>query len=64
MRQNLRLQLPYDPDVDIWPYYSIMRVSPVILDDFLLVILTVPLVDQSFKWIYIKCIIFLPYILN
>ena len=38
MRQNPRLQLPYDlpydPDVDIW------------------------------SWIYIKCIIFLPYILN
>ena len=49
MRQNPRLQLPYDPDVDIWSYYSIMRVSPVILDDFLLVILTVPLVDQSLQ---------------
>ena len=49
MRQNPRLQLPYDPDVDIWSYYSIMRVSPIILDDFLLVILTVPLVDQSLQ---------------
>ena len=49
MRQNLRLQLPYDPDIDIWSYYSIMRVSPVILDDFLLVILTAPLVDQSLQ---------------
>ena len=49
MRQNPRLQLPYDPDVDIWSYYSIMRVSPVILDDFLLVILTVPFVDQSLQ---------------
>ena len=26
-----------------------MRVSPIILDDFLLVILTVPLVDQSLQ---------------
>ena len=49
MRQNPRSQLPYDPDVDIWSYYSIMRVSPVILDNFLLVILTVPLVDQSLQ---------------
>ena len=65
MRQNPRLQLPYDPDVDIWSYYSIMRVSPVILDDFLLITLTVPLVDQLLQMdIYIKCIIFLPCILN
>ena len=49
MRQNPRLELPYDPDEDIWSYYSIMRVSPIILDDFLLVILTVPLVDQSLQ---------------
>ena len=35
MRQNPRLELPYDPDEDIWSYYSIMRVSPIILDDFL-----------------------------
>ena len=49
MKQNPRLELPYDPDEDIWSYYSIMRVSPIILDDFLLVILTVPLVDQSLQ---------------
>ena len=30
-----RLELPYDPDQDIWSYYSIMRVSPIIMDDFL-----------------------------
>ena len=47
MRQNPRL--PYDLDEDIWSYYSIMRMSPIILDDFLLVILTVPLVDQSLQ---------------
>ena len=49
MRQNPRLALPYDPDQDIWSYYSIMRVSPIIMDDFLLLILTVPLVDQSLQ---------------
>ena len=49
MRQNPRLELPYDPDEDIWSYYSIMRVSPIILDDFPLVILKVPLVDQSLQ---------------
>ena len=49
MRQNPRLELPYDPDQDIWSYYSIMRVSPIIMEDFLLVILTVPLVDKSLQ---------------
>ena len=44
MRQN-----PFDPDQDIWSYYSIMRVRPIIMDDFLLLILTVPLVDQSLQ---------------
>ena len=33
MRQNPRLELPYDPDEDIWSYYSIMRVSPIIQMD-------------------------------
>ena len=46
MKQNPRLELPYHPDKDIWSYYSIMRVSPVIMDDFLLIILTVPLMDK------------------
>ena len=49
MEQNPRLTLPYDPDQDIWSYYSIMRVSPIIMDDFLLLILTVPLVDKSLQ---------------
>ena len=49
MEQNPRLTLPYDPDQDIWSYYSIMRVSPIIMDDFLLLILRVPLVDKSLQ---------------
>ena len=49
MKQNPRLILPYDPDQDLWSYYSIMRVSPIIMDDFLLLILTVPLVDKSLQ---------------
>ena len=49
MKQNPRLELPYHPDIDIWSYYSIMRVSPIIMDDFLLIILTVPLMDKSLQ---------------
>ena len=49
MKQNPRLELPYDPDQDIWSDYSIMRLSPVIMEDFLLLILTVLLVDKSLR---------------
>ena len=64
MRQNPRLALPYDPDQDIWSYYNIMRVSPIIMDDFLLLILTVPLVDQSLQMDLYKFTIYLLYILS
>ena len=47
MKRNPRLTLPEDPNVNIWNYYSIMKVTPVIMDNFLLVILTIPLADQS-----------------
>ena len=30
-------------------YYSIMRISPVVMDDLLLIILTIPLIDQSLQ---------------
>ena len=41
MRTNPRLEIPDDPDRNIWAYISIMKVTPVIMDDFLLVILTI-----------------------
>ena len=43
MKRNPRLTLPEDPNVNIWNYYSIMKVTPIIMDNFLLVILTIPL---------------------
>ena len=30
-------------------YYSIMKVTPIVMDDFLLIILTMPLTDQSLE---------------
>ena len=47
MRRNPRLQLPEDPNVNIWNYYPIMKITLVVMDDFLLIILTIPLTDQS-----------------
>ena len=49
MRRNPRLQLPEDPNVNIWNYYPIMKITPIVMDDFLLIILTIPLTDQSLE---------------
>ena len=34
MKRNPRLQLPEDPNFNIWNYYSIMKISPIVMDDF------------------------------
>ena len=47
MKRNPRLQLPEDPDRNIWTYYSIMRITPIVMENFLLVVLTVPIIDTS-----------------
>ena len=49
MKRNPRLQLPEDPNINIWNYYSIMKVTSIVMDDFLLIILTIPLTDQSLE---------------
>ena len=49
IRTNPGLELPDDPDRNIWTYCSIMRVTPILLDDFLLVILTLPLINRSLQ---------------
>ena len=46
MKRNPRLTLPEDPNINIWNYYSIMKVTPIIMENFLLVILAIPLADQ------------------
>ena len=33
--------------MNIWNYYTIMKITPIIMENFLLVILTIPLADQS-----------------
>ena len=47
MKRNPQLSLPEDPNINIWNYYSTMKVTPIIMENFLLVILTIPLADQS-----------------
>ena len=47
MRENPRLELPYDPDDEIWEYYEIMKITPVIVDDLMVILLTIPITDKS-----------------
>ena len=47
MNRNPRLKLPEDPNLNIWNYYTIMKITPIVMDDFLLILLTIPLTDQS-----------------
>ena len=49
MKRNPRLRLPEDPNINIWNYYTIMKITPIVMDDFLLIILTIPLTDQSLE---------------
>ena len=46
---NPRLRLPYDSKTDIWRFYDILRITPVVLDKLLVILLTIPLTDQSLE---------------
>ena len=39
--------LSEDPSQNIWTYYNIIKVTPIMMDDYLMVILTIPLIDSS-----------------
>ena len=47
IKSNARLKLHEDPETNIWSYYGTIKLTPVVLQDYLMLILTVPLVDQS-----------------
>ena len=49
MNRNPRLKLPEDPNLNISNYYTIMKITPIVMDDFLLILLTIPLTDQSLE---------------
>ena len=49
IKSNARLRLSEDPKTNIWAYYSNVKLTPIILQDYLMLILTVPLVDQSLQ---------------
>ena len=47
MKSNARLKLCEDPETNIWSYCGTVKLTPIVLQDYLMLILTVPLVDQS-----------------
>ena len=42
-----RLKLCKDPETNIWSYYGTIKLTPVVLEDYLMLIITAPLIDQS-----------------
>ena len=47
IRSNARLMLSEDPTQNIRTYYNIIKVTPIVMDNYLMVILTIPLIDSS-----------------
>ena len=47
IKSHARLKLCEDPEMNIWSYYGTIKLTPIVLEDYLMLILTVPLVDQS-----------------
>ena len=47
IKSNARLKLCEDPETNIWSYYGTLKLTPIVLQDYLMLILTVPSVDQS-----------------
>ena len=44
IKSNVKLRLC---ETNIWPYYETVKLTPIVLQDYLMLILTIPLVDQS-----------------
>ena len=50
LRPNMWLRLPYDPEgTGIWKYYDNIRVYPVLTDNMLVILLTIPILDTTLE---------------
>ena len=47
IKSHTRLKLCEDPETNIWSYYGTIKLTPIVLEDYLMLILTVPLINQS-----------------
>ena len=49
MKSNPRLMLPYDPQTEIYKFYEVMKITPIVVEDVLSMLLTIPLIDKSLQ---------------
>ena len=50
MRTNPRLKLPYEPRAGgIWKYYSVIKITPIMMDKMLVILMTIPVLDKSLE---------------
>ena len=49
MASNPRLKLPYDPQYEIFDFYPMMRITPLVTHNSLTMLLTIPLIDKSLE---------------
>ena len=50
MRSNPRFKLPYNPRAGgIWKYYSVIKISPIVMDKMLVILMTIPVLDKSLE---------------
>ena len=50
MRSNPRLKLPYDPRAGgIWKYYSVIKITSIVMDKMLVILMTIPVLDKSLE---------------
>ena len=49
IKSNARLRLSEDPKTNIWAYYGNVKLTPIVFQDYLMLIMTVPLTDQSLQ---------------
>ena len=46
IHSTARLALSEDPSQNIWTYYNIIKITSIVMDDYLMIILTIPLIDS------------------
>ena len=50
MHSKTRLKLPYDPRAGgIWKYYSVIKITPIVMDKMLVILMTIPVLDKSLE---------------
>ena len=47
IKSRARLKFCEDPETNIWSYYGMIKLMPIVLEDYRMLIMTVPLIDQS-----------------